>query len=448
MNLKKFYTVARMIAICWLVFIIAFFYGIYIYANQIWPYPIVDAMQKFAAGDPEEKTSLVEKLENDLDIVPARHIVDCEKKYPIPSGYKELKGIEMNARRQLPRVFFSDAAPRGYRLIYGVFDFKKSLHGAILFGPDGNVENVWYTTQEDVEWHHRPDKNCYPHGFVIGHDGTIVTAYDGGTSLTKYDWCGNILWRNKGAFHHSISFDADNAIWVWGKAGEVEKPDGNHLIKVDYQTGRIIKEFHMNEVINANPDIDIFSIMQEDTPEGSKWIFDAWHTNDIDPLPEELSGYYPQFDAGDLLISLRAIDLICVIDQDNYKVKWWRQGMSRRQHDPDWNTKGTITIFNNNMHRGFSNILEVNPKTYESNKVVDGERYQFYSWMRGKHQLLPNGGYLITSTQQGRVFEINEKGDIVFEFVNFFGKDEGFLALSEAVFLPLDYFKELPECTK
>ncbi|WP_321491549.1 arylsulfotransferase family protein [uncultured Desulfobacter sp.] len=441
----------RLLALCWLVFLTSFCAGIYIYVAKIWPYPIIITIEKFLAGHPEENTSLLEKLENDLDIIPARHLVNSEKEYDIPEDYQELKGLGLKSHRENPRIFFAGNAPKGYRVIQGVFDFKDSFHGVILFGQDQRVMNIWHIRQDDVEWEHRPDNNCFPHGFVIGRDGSIVTAFDAGTSLTKYDWCGNILWRVKGGFHHSIAFDGDSAIWTWGKVG-AEIGYGDNLIKVDYRTGKILKEFHMNEVVKANLDIDIFSILQEDSAEGSKWIGDEsggrWHVNDIDPLPANLEQYYPRFKAGDLLLSLRSPDLICVIDPDTYRVKWWRQGLTRRQHDPDWNSKGTITIFNNNMHRGYSSIVELNPRSYEYHHVLKGKDYQFYTWMRGKHQLLPNGGYLITSTQQGRVFETNEKGDIVFEFINLFGKDKGFLAVSEAVFLPLDYFKELPECAK
>ncbi len=347
------------------------------------------------------------------------------------------------------RGFLSQDAPKGYRLIYGVFDFKESLHGAVLFDPDGEVFNIWHLGQQGVAWNHQPDENIFPHGFVIGSDGSIATAYDSGTSLTKYDFCGNILWRIKGGFHHSISFDGRFAIWTWGDAGS-EKPYGNNLIKIDYETGEVLKEFHMDDILQANLDIDIFGILQEDSIDGSKWIGHKaggrWHVNDIDPLPEEFADQYPGFNQGDLLLSLRSPDLICVIDPNTYKVKWWRQGLTRRQHDPDWNSKGTMTIFNNNMHRGLSSIVEINPETYEHHHVVLGQAYEFYTWIRGKHQRLQNNGYLITSTQQGRVFEINEQGDVMFEFINIYNEEKGFLALSEAVFLPTDYFKELPKC--
>jgi hypothetical protein len=436
------------LALCVLIGMGSFSAGIYIYAAKKWPYPMIQELEQFMVGDPGESTTLLEKIQNDLNILPSRHIATSQKTFHIPESYPPLTQLPLKHHRQEPLLYISDTAPKGYRLIYGTFDFKKSLHGAVLFGPDGTVKNIWHISQNDVEWAHPSDANVFPHGFVIAPDGSIVTAFDGGTSLTKYDYSGNIVWRIKGGFHHSIDFDGANDIWTWGKVG-ADKPYGNNLIKIDYSTGKVLKEFLIDDVMNANPDIDIFGIVQEDTIEGSKWLSykvgGQWHVNDIDPLPQDLAQYYPAFTPGDLLLSLRSPDLVCVIDPDTYRVKWWRQGLTRRQHDPDWNTNGTITIFNNNMHKDYSNITEVDPVTYQYRNVVQGKDYEFYTVMRGKHQALPNGGSLITSPEQGRVFEVDSNGEITFEFINRFSKNKKNLAVSEAVFLPLDFFKDLPD---
>jgi len=41
--------------------------------------------------------------------------------------------------------------------------------------------------------------------------------------------------------------------------------------------------------------------------------------------------------------------------------------------------------------------------------------------LMGKHQALPNGNMLITESDNGRAFEIDESGEIVWEFVNLVG---------------------------
>ena len=442
--------VFRLVAGLWLVFCVAFVLGIYVYSSQTWPYPIISSVERFISGDVAESTTVAEKLLNDFNFKPTRHIVKNKTEYA-SRDYRELQGVPVNNKRRAPLLFFSSGAVSGYRVIYGVFALNRSIHGAILLDENGAVKHVWNIHQDDVDWPHQPDSNVYPHGFEIASDGTIVVAYDAGTSLTKYDWCGNIVWRIKGIFHHSITFDGQGSLWTWGTS-DLTQTNSEYLLKIDYETGKIIKEFDLFEVYQDNLDIDIMGILQADTPEKSKWLSDIpgnmWHANDIDPLPPDLALHYPQFNVGDLLISLRSPNLIFVMDPETHRIKWWRQGAVRRQHDPDWNDQGTITIFNNNMHRGYSSIVEMDPVTFKTNKVVAGDAYGFYSWIRGKHQRVPGGGYLVTSTEQGRVFEVNSQGEVTFEFINRYGENNEFLAISEARYLPMDFFKGIKKCNK
>jgi len=439
----------RTISLCWLVFIFAFFLAMYVYTTKIWPFHALQQIKHFIVGDVAESLSLMEKIENDLNFRPTRHIKVADKGegkwMKFAEGFesekhRELLGLKLNPRRENPRVFLSNRAAKGYRLIYGAFDFDEGLYGAIMLDQDGRVAHVWHTSQEGVSWEHRKDTNVVPHGFAISPDGCIVTAYDNGTSLTKYDYCGNIVWQIEGNFHHSIEFEGEDAIWVW---------KDRSLAKIDYNTGKILNIIPLIKVMKANPDIDIFGILQLDSPSGSKWLSIAtgyWHPNDIEPLPRILEHYYPNFKAGDLLVSLRSPNLVFVMDQKTLKVKWWRQGLTRRQHDPDWNDQGTVTIFNNNMHRGYSNIMEIDPVTYDYRIVLDGERYSFYTWWRGEQQRMPDGGFLVTSSDQGRAFETDAEGNVTFEFLNTYKKNEEYMLISEALFLPNDFFKELPRC--
>ncbi len=433
------------ISCSWLAILSAFSIGVYVYATKKWPYPLIAEIEKFITGDKEETKTLVEKVKNDLNFKPERHIINSDRGDLFSGKYTSLTDIPTKSRRSKPLIYLSPQAPEGYRLIYGAFDMEKSFHGAILLNNQGKVSHMWNISQENVSWKHRPDNNVFPHGIEIGRDGSIVVAYDSGTSLTRYDYCSNEVWRLKGNFHHSVALDNDNSVWAWGIPG-IDKGYGMNLTKVDYDSGEVIRTFPLQEIMEANPSIDIFSILQQDSRDGSKWVPDRWHPNDIEPLPEKWIEQYPGFEPGDLLVSLRSPDLIFIINPDTLEVKWWRQGLARRQHDPDWNSKGTISIFNNNMHRGFSSIMEIDPVSYKHKTLVDGEKYNFYTWHQGKHQFLENNGILVTSPQQGWVFEVDEHGEIVFEFLNYYGGKKQFIKVSEARFLPTNFFEELPVC--
>lgn len=430
----------------WIVFIFAFIGGLFVCGAEIWPYDLVVEVRNYVKGHEEAKTTLWDKVQNDLGGVPARHLVKSAREEVDTEKYREVTELPTRSRRKNPKIYISPQAPEGYRLIYGLFDLEQSYHAAVLLDPEGKVEHIWPISQEDVEWEHLPDHGVFPHGLEVARDGSIAVAFDEGKSLTKYDYCGEIKWRIAGAFHHSISFDNDGTIWTWGKPG-IKGSNSHVLSKIDYETGEVIEKMSLGRIMEANPDIDIFGLIQTISRDGATWLPDRWHPNDIEPLPEEFAPHYQDFEPGDLLVSLRNPNLIFVMDQKTLKVKWWRMGVVRKQHDPDWNSEGTITIFNNNMHRGYSHIVELNPVTYDFKNIVDGEKHDFYTWMRGKHQYLESGGVLVTSSQQGWVFETDKNDDIVFEFWNRYNDGATqFAVLSEARFLPTTFFNELPTC--
>ena len=56
----------------------------------------------------------------------------------------------------------------------------------------------------------------------------------------------------------------------------------------------------------------------------------------------------------------------------------------------------------------------------------------------GNHQWLPNGNVLITESWQGRAFEVNPRGEIVWEYVNYV--DDGVVGRITSVYrLPPEY---------
>lgn len=441
--------VIQLIAAAWLLVVAAFFYGVKATENGWWPYPLLQEFEDFVSGHEEEGTTLTEKVANDLGLVPARHLVPTPPLEQFNSAYGFLD-VPTRDRRGKPVVFLSPAAPPGYRLIYGVFDFTDHLHGAILIGPDGKVERVWQISQENLEWPSPQDDNVFPHGVEILADGSLIVAYDHGTSLTRYDWCGNEEWRLKGGFHHSVELLDQDSLWVWGNEGRASQ-FGEYMHQVRTADGEIVRTATILDTIDANPGIDIFGVRQADYEQGSRWVMgggDPFHPNDVDPLPAGFSDAYPRFQTGDLLISLRSLNLLYVVDPATLEVKWWRQGITRRQHDPDWNARGTITVFDNNMHRDHSHIIEIDPETFETRRLIDGRDHDFYSWHRGKHQLLESGHVLVTSSAQGRVFEVAPDGSLTFDFLNLYTPDQGALVVSEARYLPMNYFEELPVCDR
>ena len=81
--------------------------------------------------------------------------------------------------------------------------------------------------------------------------------------------------------------------------------------------------------------------------------------------------------------------------------------------------------------------------------MVDGAKYNFFSSINGMHQVTEHGTTLVTSSRQGRVFEVDRNGEVVFDFVNVYSAEANeVLHLSNALFLSSDFFQfdKPPEC--
>ena len=98
---------------------------------------------------------------------------------------------------------------------------------------------------------------------------------------------------------------------------------------------------------------------------------------------------------------------------------------------------GFVRIFNGKDLTGWGFR---NQRTQEKTAIFDGKKENFYTWMRGKHEILSNGHIALSSPQQGRVFEVDQKGEVVFEFVNHYD-DQKSMLVSELITLPTEFFE-------
>lgn len=169
-----------------------------------------------------------------------------------------------------------------------------------------------------------------------------------------------------------------------------------------------------------------------------------------------------RFHPDNIMISSRTANIVAIIARDGSIP--WRLGPDYTitpemaeigqvigQHNPHLVPKGlpgegNLMIFDNGgqggygfanparptgtnaMTRDSSRVLEINPVTLEvvwSYSVTGTERFQFYSAYVSNVQRLPNGNTLVNEGMHGRVFELTEDKEIVWEYVSpFFSDDE------------------------
>ena len=173
---------------------------------------------------------------------------------------------------------------------------------------------------------------------------------------------------------------------------------------------------------------------------------DIFHPNDVEELLPELASAFPQFTAGDLMLSIRELDMVAVISQTG-DLKWVQRGPWLKQHDPDFEPDGNIVVYNNSRFRPKSSILAIEPKTRIVTERHADLTAPFKSEFRGKHQRLPNGNRLITIPEQGQALELTADGTVAMEFNNIAvdapGHNED---LANAKWLPDGFFRDVPVC--
>ncbi len=383
-------------------FVGTFTYGILSVERGVFPYPLIQAARATF-------TDLRQYWKNDLEIEPTRHLNPAEH---------DGDGVTV---RDEPRM------QAGWTFVTGMF---KDQMAARLLRADGSVVQEWPVSYTKL-WPEKPnhpggepvtDWNVFLHGSQARPDGSLLVNFDEGASLVKIDRCGTVVWKIDENIHHSVFEAEDGTFWA---------PISDNVAQVSAE-GRILRT------------IDISGLMRRNNLEGALFIAAPrqvyLHSNDVEVLGSAMAAAFPLFEPGDVMYSARDLNLLLVFDPDTEVVKWYQHGPWLRQHDPDFLPDGRISVFNNRMEHGASNIMTIDPLTREVQVVYEGTNDKpFYTAIRGKHQTLENGNILIVESQRGRVFEVTREGDIVWEYVNRYD-DERVAVIADAVRYPPDFF--------
>lgn len=112
---------------------------------------------------------------------------------------------------------------------------------------------------------------------------------------------------------------------------------------------------------------------------------------------------------------------MALVDPDSGTMNWAIKGPWLGQHYPRVNRAGHFTLFDNLGHFEKDNrtrVLEVDPTDQRIVARYTGDAaHPFDSGLRGAVEELPNGNWLITESDGGRLLEVAD-GEIVWEFVN------------------------------
>ncbi len=360
-------------------------------------------------------------------------------------------------------------------MLSGFFDGENQVR---IVERDGSVVHKW--SLDYSEHFPRSDTSiCVPktplevdvHGVVVTPKSELVFNYEY-CGAVKLDSCGRKLWSIEDRTHHSVVRAEAGGYWFLGRWAWTsgDEPDrfppfsrpGDKKIMLEdtllrvAEDGGIIEEVSIPEIMR---DGGLFPLLTAsgDTFEFRSGRDELVHANKVAELPSELAAAYPLFEAGDLAISMRELNLLLVLDPVTKEIKWHQVGPWLRLHDPEFRPDGRISIFNNNVFLDAykkkqtvlstpfdTNIMLIDPVTRDFEIVFGGKPGQeMLSVIRGQHELLPEDGKLIVEFDAGRVIEIDAAREIVWEYVNEY--DEDFVGeIINANVYPRSYFETLP----
>lgn len=371
----------------------------------------------------------------------------------------------------------TNTAPDDGALVFisGFFDGNNEMR---LMLRDGTLVARWPVRFSE----HFPDTSFLPaapqsdwnvdlHGALVNPDGSVVFNYEYSGSV-KLSSCGDVLWTLEHPTHHSVELAEGGGYWIPGRkflrardrdtgftpllrqrgTGPVED---DLILKVS-EDGEIVVEKSVSEMLYENGLEPLMTATGEPIMTNRTWDRELVHLNKIGELPAEIAGAFALFDAGDLALSLRKYNLVLVIEPGSWRVKWHQTGPWRRQHDPEFNADGTLTVFNNNTYRTstlggnsdkidpeaplVSTIVKTDPAAGTNTVVLgEGPGEEFGTVVRGKHEVMPGGGYLVTEFEAGRIFETDADGTIVWEYLNRYDADR-IAEVTEARVYPAGYF--------
>jgi hypothetical protein len=246
--------------------------------------------------------------------------------------------------------------------------------------------------------------------------GDILAIFEG-HGLVCLDHNSQYQWFFPGACHHDLDIAPDGSIYVLTREARV--------LPRFHPTKPVLLDFitHLSADGRELESLDLLAAFENSVYasflDHAKEAGDIFHTNTLELLDGAQAHKSQIFAAGNFLISVRELGVIAIVDPRQEKVIWALSGMWSAQHQPTLLENGNLLVFDNQGHGGQSKVVEINPLTQEVVwEFADSPTAPFYSETCGTGQRLGNGNTLITESDNGRVFEVDSSGKVVWEFRN------------------------------
>lgn len=277
----------------------------------------------------------------------------------------------------------------------------------------------------------------YPNGDLLAVFHGDDTSYFG---LAKLDKSSHVLWTRSTAMHHDVDVGEDGTIYaiqqeiVEAMPDELAaigtpclidrivllSPDGEELCKPISVLSAIQKSHYNVLLASLEP-----RTKRHTPPAGSTaplfshspLDWDALHTNCVRVLRSDMAASFPGFQAGQVLLSMRNLNLIAMLDVAERRVVWAARGPWLAQHDPQFLDNGRLLLFDNLGSPHGSRVLEYDVQTQAMPWCYGGDAsHDLYTSERGMSQRLPNGNTFVVNSEGGEMIEVTPEKEVVWYY--------------------------------
>jgi hypothetical protein len=374
-----------------------------------------------------------------------------------------------NERRQLPPLVPVENTPPptigpidrtdktfdGFTL-YACASLDISSTQAFLVNMRGEVVHRWAIPFSEV-WPSPPhlrgpiddalvcffDCRLYPNGdlLVVLHGQQNRTN---GYGLAKLDKDSTVIWRYPHHIHHDVDVGEDGTIYAIAQKVVHDMPKGLEIVPTPALVDELVvlspdgkelrKPIPILQAFRDSPYAPLLDVLDsenkrdlstgldrqrflDDVPDN---LHEPQHMNCVRVLPRRLTSKFPSFQEGQVLISLRNMDTIAMLDLQKKAIVWAAQGSWRAQHDAQFLENGHLLIFDNLGSPRGSRVLEYDPQTQAFPwSYPQGNQAAFLTRERGMCQRLPNGNTLIVSSEQGAIWEVTPRREMVWSLLTY-----------------------------
>ena len=382
------------------------------------------------------------------------------------------------------------------------YDPARAYNGYVLFAaPDGHTYLIDMNGHAVQQWAHpgfpslaltAPGKQGHLLLQVdkVAKPNTLASVGNGMSNKTigEVDWNDHIVWQwgkarspDGGAHQNHDLRRLPNGDTLFLSSQARHEPGFTPKAIVDGVVEEVNRQGKLVWQWDAAKHLDAFGFTPHELSLLKHWKDPGFlHINTVAPL-----GPNHWYDAGDqrfaldnILINARNANVAIIIDRRTGQAVW-RLGPDYPQPDPKHADAlprpvdqmvgehdvhmipkglpgaGNLLVFDNQGNAGFppaeqgvysaSRVLEIDPVkrqiVWEYKADMSGQvGWAFYSAFIGSARRLPNGNTLIDEGQDGRLFQVTPKGEIVWEYVNpYFSEDHRTNAVYRAQPLPYDW---------